>query len=277
MFKKYVNPSTDDNSTNDMQTIDEHILPDHFDSNEGFNPFEDEDISDVELTGPLSDNTDKSWNDIMDKYNELGTESEPEYIQNYSGETLLERVSHDDSTSEYTSGESSYDNNDLRLSNSQKKQKQPNDSQTSINPKRLLIALIAIMFGLVILIFVKITNYTNTDYSAEKSGIVDSDDSIQTDEADDTISEDTVSSVESEEQATYKELKKGVRNKDVLKLQQRLYDLGFLNKESCTGYFGDYTEKIVKKFQKKVGLPQTGIADSATQEKLFSADAPKNN
>ena len=165
----------------------------------------------------------------------------------------------------------------LKLSNSQKKQKQPNDSQTSINPKRLLIALIAIMFGLVILIFVKITNYTNTDYSAEKSGIVDSDDSIQTDEADDTISEDTVSSVESEEQATYKELKKGVRNKDVLKLQQRLYDLGFLNKESCTGYFGDYTEKIVKKFQKKVGLPQTGIADSATQEKLFSADAPKNN
>ena len=44
-----------------------------------------------------------------------------------------------------------------------------------------------------------------------------------------------------------------------------------------TGHFGQRTERAVKLFQKKAGLPQTGVADERTLELLYlrtSVDAP---
>ena len=73
----------------------------------------------------------------------------------------------------------------------------------------------------------------------------------------------------------YQTLKKGDKNADVKKMQKRLCKLGYMDEESCTGYFGPFTELRVKMFQKKAGLSQTGIADSDTLTHLYADDAPK--
>lgn len=73
---------------------------------------------------------------------------------------------------------------------------------------------------------------------------------------------------------TYKTLKKGSSGDEVKQMQLRLCELGYLNKDSCTGYYGDFTKKIVSMFQKKVGLKETGIADNETLTKLYADDAP---
>lgn len=75
--------------------------------------------------------------------------------------------------------------------------------------------------------------------------------------------------------SSYQTLKMGDKNDDVKKMQDRLLKLGYIGAESCTGYFGDYTQKVVKRFQKKAGLTQTGIADNETLTRLYADDAPK--
>lgn len=72
----------------------------------------------------------------------------------------------------------------------------------------------------------------------------------------------------------YKMLKLGEKSDEVKKMQLRLKKLGYISQNSCTGYYGDYTENIIKLFQKKAGLKATGIADSKTLEVLYSDDAP---
>ena len=55
----------------------------------------------------------------------------------------------------------------------------------------------------------------------------------------------------------------------VVYLQNRLNELGYL-RSSADGVYGSGTEAAVAAFQKNNGLEATGIADVATQEKLFS-------
>ena len=66
-----------------------------------------------------------------------------------------------------------------------------------------------------------------------------------------------------------------VRNGDsgdeVMRVQKRLKHLKYLY--SADGSFGNLTENALKYFQRKNGLPETGIADQATQERLFSTSA----
>ena len=52
-------------------------------------------------------------------------------------------------------------------------------------------------------------------------------------------------------------------------MQNRLIELGYL-RDAADGVFGENTQTAVKAFQRGNGLPDTGIADSATQEKLYS-------
>ena len=71
-------------------------------------------------------------------------------------------------------------------------------------------------------------------------------------------------------------LKKGSKGAYVTKAQtalaQRGYDLG---KWGIDGDFGSATEKAVKQFQKDWGLPETGVADQITMDKLNSVPKPK--
>lgn len=71
-------------------------------------------------------------------------------------------------------------------------------------------------------------------------------------------------------------LKPEDENDSVKAMQQRLYDLGYVtDKENITGYYGEISEAAVKQFQKNNGLKETGTADSATLNAMFSSSAVK--
>ena len=72
-----------------------------------------------------------------------------------------------------------------------------------------------------------------------------------------------------------KELKLNSTGSDVLRLQSRLSYKEYMN-ASLDGDYGSITQKAVKLYQSKAGLPETGTADSATLKSLFSSSAPKN-
>lgn len=71
---------------------------------------------------------------------------------------------------------------------------------------------------------------------------------------------------------TYRELKEGSRDTadswNVYSLQIRLIELGLMT-GSADGVYGKGTANAVKAFQEANGLEVTGIADVATQEKIF--------
>ncbi len=71
-------------------------------------------------------------------------------------------------------------------------------------------------------------------------------------------------------------LQKGHRGELVKQLQQRLKELGYYTSTIDSSY-GTQTVNAVKAFQKKNGLSQTGVADTATQKKLYSSSAVKAN
>ena len=153
--------------------------------------------------------------------------------------------------------------------------------ETVIQKRGMLIALIAILiFSVGLLIFV-FTNNTddNNEYDENRFDPV-SQSSVSSDPVEQTASqEDDVSSedepVSSEEAVTYQPLKKGDKNDDVKKMQTRLCELGYLDKSSITGYYGDFTAKKVKLFQKKAKLEETGTADEETLRRLYADDAPR--
>ena len=64
----------------------------------------------------------------------------------------------------------------------------------------------------------------------------------------------------------------GASGDDVVKLQQRLKDLGYLNGK-VDGKFGGGTKRAVIAFQRRNGLNTDGEAGAETQAKLFSDDA----
>lgn len=66
-------------------------------------------------------------------------------------------------------------------------------------------------------------------------------------------------------------------NDNVKIMQQRLYDLGYVDdKENITGYYGDISKEAVENFQTKNGIKATGEADNATLVKMFDSKAVKN-
>lgn len=71
----------------------------------------------------------------------------------------------------------------------------------------------------------------------------------------------------------YTSLSKGDDSEDVKAMQQRLYDLGYLEDEP-DGKFGNNTQTAVKLFQQQAGIEVTGVADNETQTALYADDAP---
>lgn len=70
----------------------------------------------------------------------------------------------------------------------------------------------------------------------------------------------------------YNTLTREDESDEVLRMQDRLSELGYLTEE-YDGYFGEVTENCVKAFQQANGLEATGIADNATLQKLYSEEA----
>ncbi len=82
----------------------------------------------------------------------------------------------------------------------------------------------------------------------------------------------SASAEEAADDTQYEALREGDQGEAVLKLQERLDELGYLDTE-YDGHFGEYTAQCVSDFQKANGLEETGVADAATQRKLFSRSA----
>ncbi|MBO7670250.1 MAG: peptidoglycan-binding protein, partial [Oscillospiraceae bacterium] len=73
---------------------------------------------------------------------------------------------------------------------------------------------------------------------------------------------------------SYPTLRPGDRDGDdstayIVFMQNRLIELGYLG-DSANGTYGENTEKAVLAFQRNNNLPETGVADSETQRKLYS-------
>ena len=76
-----------------------------------------------------------------------------------------------------------------------------------------------------------------------------------------------------EAEPQYDMLKKHDKSDAVLQLQYRLMDLGYLDIDEPTDYFGSSTEYGVMLFQRQHDLKQDGIAGNETQTILYSKDA----
>jgi len=70
-------------------------------------------------------------------------------------------------------------------------------------------------------------------------------------------------------------LERGDESDDVKALQMRLMDLGFMEIDEATSFYGPATKYAVELFQRQHGLQQDGIAGYETQSMIFSADAKK--
>lgn len=71
----------------------------------------------------------------------------------------------------------------------------------------------------------------------------------------------------------YEKLKKHSKSDAVTTLQNRLMELGYLEIDEPTNYFGSSTEYAVILFQRQHGLTQDGVAGQNTQVLLFSKEA----
>ena len=69
-------------------------------------------------------------------------------------------------------------------------------------------------------------------------------------------------------------LKKGSEHQIVTGIQVKLMDLGFMEEDKATSYYGESTEDAIKKFERQLGLPEDGICSSLVYTKLMSKDAP---
>ena len=74
-------------------------------------------------------------------------------------------------------------------------------------------------------------------------------------------------------QATRAPIKQGAEGKAVLEMKLRLYELGYFTTDNLSEIYNGTTAERVKLFQQVNGLPQTGNADSATLELLYSNQA----
>lgn len=77
---------------------------------------------------------------------------------------------------------------------------------------------------------------------------------------------------EGDSSAPSETLKYGMSSNDVVKLQQRLKELGYFS-ANCTGYFGSITLTAVKSFQRENSLDVDGIAGPLTLKALFDSSA----
>jgi peptidoglycan hydrolase-like protein with peptidoglycan-binding domain len=75
---------------------------------------------------------------------------------------------------------------------------------------------------------------------------------------------------EAEPEPQYLELEPESQHPDIIKLQQRLMDLYYMDNDEPTDYYGPMTQQAVGYFQRKHDLVVDGVAGVETQQLLFS-------
>lgn len=89
----------------------------------------------------------------------------------------------------------------------------------------------------------------------------------------DAAEPDSADNAADEPESTYQSLKKHDRGEDVTVLQSRLMELGYLEIEETTDYFGSSTEYALVLFQRQHDLKQDGVAGAETLALLYGNDA----
>ena len=77
------------------------------------------------------------------------------------------------------------------------------------------------------------------------------------------------------EQSAYPTLQKGDSGKNVLRLKNAMYYLGYFSSQNFSDVYNDTMVERIKLLQKNNGLPETGIADPALQELIYSGSCVK--
>ncbi len=73
----------------------------------------------------------------------------------------------------------------------------------------------------------------------------------------------------------YRELKQGMNGEDIQRFKVAMYWLGYFTTPNLDGNYTKTTAERVRQLQKNNGLEETGIADAALQELVFSGNAVK--
>lgn len=73
----------------------------------------------------------------------------------------------------------------------------------------------------------------------------------------------------------YRVLKQGMKGDDVQRLKKAMYWLGYFTTPDLDGNYTKTTVERVRQLQKNNGLEETGVADAALQELVFSGNAVK--
>lgn len=97
-----------------------------------------------------------------------------------------------------------------------------------------------------------------------------------------TLSRDPIADIKAEIPFTYTEeelsaygtLRPGDRNKQVLALRRRLYELGYYEKPNENTLYTESTADVIRMFQRDCGVEPTGEADPMTQALLFDNRMP---
>ncbi|MDO5140354.1 MAG: peptidoglycan-binding protein, partial [Eubacteriales bacterium] len=76
--------------------------------------------------------------------------------------------------------------------------------------------------------------------------------------------------------APYYKVSNGDDGQDIVQIQQRLYQLGYLTDDSTTGHFGDATEAAVRKMQERNGIGIDGAVGKETLNLLYSDEVKAN-
>ena len=115
-------------------------------------------------------------------------------------------------------------------------------------------------------------NVTADNTTAETTTAESSKTTATVESTTESVAKTTTTTAENE----LKALRPGVENDDVMRMQKRLAELGYITEQSCTGFYGEYTKKRLKIFQKNAGLKENGIASVETLKRLYAEDAPKH-
>ena len=68
----------------------------------------------------------------------------------------------------------------------------------------------------------------------------------------------------------YRKLKKGIKGEDVLRLKQRMYELGYFTSGKLSDQYNDTMVQRVKELQAKNGMKADGVATPELQELIYS-------